>query len=57
MQVALERSGRPRLEFDLQRTPNALAFARTLPMATKVDPRRSGQVPSSKGVLEQAGGG
>ena len=56
--MALDRSGRPGLEFDLQRAPNALAFARTLPMATEVDPqRRSGQVPSSKGVLEQAGGG
>ena len=32
------------------------AFARALRMATEVDPRRSGQVPSSKGVLEQAGG-
>ena len=32
------------------------AFARALRMATEVDPRRSVQVPSSKGVLEQAGG-
>ena len=24
-------------------------------MATEIDPRRSGQIPSSKGVLEQAG--
>ena len=32
------------------------AFVRALRMATEVDPRRSGQVPSSKGVLEQAGG-
>ena len=32
------------------------AFARALRMATEIDPRRSGSVPSSKGVLEQAGG-
>jgi len=31
------------------------AFARALRMATEIDPRRAGQVPSSKGVLEQAG--
>ncbi|WP_320668279.1 imidazoleglycerol-phosphate dehydratase HisB [Prochlorococcus sp. MIT 1307] len=31
------------------------AFARALRMATEFDPRRSGTVPSSKGVLEQAG--
>ncbi len=31
------------------------AFARSLRMATEVDPRRSGSIPSSKGVLEQAG--
>ena len=31
------------------------AFARALRMATEVDPRRSEAVPSSKGVLEQAG--
>jgi imidazoleglycerol-phosphate dehydratase len=31
------------------------AFARALRMATEIDPRRSGSVPSSKGVLEQAG--
>jgi imidazoleglycerol-phosphate dehydratase len=33
------------------------AFSRALRMATEIDPRRSGSVPSSKGVLEQAGGG
>ena len=27
-----------------------------LPMATEMDPRRSGQVLRSKGVLQQAGG-
>ncbi|MCP9916608.1 imidazoleglycerol-phosphate dehydratase HisB [Cyanobium sp. ATX 6F1] len=32
------------------------AFARALRQATELDPRRSGAVPSSKGVLEQAGG-
>ncbi|HGY5560431.1 MAG TPA: imidazoleglycerol-phosphate dehydratase, partial [Prochlorococcus sp.] len=32
------------------------AFARALRMATELDPRRAGAVPSSKGVLEQAGG-
>jgi imidazoleglycerol-phosphate dehydratase len=31
------------------------AFARALRMATEIDPRRAGKVPSSKGVLEQAG--
>ena len=31
------------------------AFARALRMATETDPRRATQVPSSKGVLEQAG--
>ncbi len=31
------------------------AFARALRMATEQDPRRAGQVPSSKGLLEQAG--
>ena len=31
------------------------AFARALRMATEVDPRRAGAIPSSKGVLEQAG--
>ena len=31
------------------------AFARALRMSTEVDPRRAGGVPSSKGVLEQAG--
>ena len=31
------------------------AFARALRMATEVDPRRSASVPSSKGILEQAG--
>ena len=31
------------------------AFARALRMATEIDPRRSGEIPSSKGVLEQAG--
>ena len=31
------------------------AFARALRMATELDPRRSETVPSSKGVLEQAG--
>ena len=31
------------------------AFARALRMATEVDPRRSTSVPSSKGILEQAG--
>ena len=32
------------------------AFSRALRMATEIDHRRSGSVPSSKGVLEQAGG-
>ena len=32
------------------------AFARALRLAVEVDPRRAGTVPSSKGVLEQAGG-
>lgn len=31
------------------------AFARALRMAVEIDPRRAGNVPSSKGVLEQAG--
>ena len=31
------------------------AFARALRMATEIDPRRAGAIPSSKGVLEQAG--
>ena len=31
------------------------AFSRALRMATEQDPRRAGKVPSSKGVLEQAG--
>lgn len=31
------------------------AFARALRMAVEIDPRRAGAVPSSKGVLEQAG--
>jgi len=31
------------------------AFARALRMATEIDPRREGNIPSSKGVLEQAG--
>jgi imidazoleglycerol-phosphate dehydratase len=31
------------------------AFARALRMATEIDPRRAGAVPSSKGVLERAG--
>ncbi len=31
------------------------SFARALRMSTEIDPRRSGQIPSSKGVLEQAG--
>ncbi len=31
------------------------AFARALRMATEYDPRRSNTIPSSKGVLEQAG--
>jgi imidazoleglycerol-phosphate dehydratase len=31
------------------------AFARALRLATEVDPRRAGAVPSSKGVLERAG--
>jgi imidazoleglycerol-phosphate dehydratase len=32
------------------------AFARALRQAVEIDPRRGGAVPSSKGVLEQAGG-
>ena len=31
------------------------AFSRALRMATEIDPRRAGAIPSSKGVLEQAG--
>lgn len=31
------------------------AFARALRMAVEIDPRRAGAVPSSKGILEQAG--
>tara|TARA_Y100001968_G_scaffold100804_1_gene90719 strand:+ start:3027 stop:3641 length:615 start_codon:yes stop_codon:yes gene_type:complete len=31
------------------------SFARALRMATEFDPRREGKIPSSKGVLEQAG--
>ena len=31
------------------------SFARALRMATEIDPRRSSEIPSSKGVLEQAG--
>ncbi len=31
------------------------AFARALRLAVEIDPRRAGAVPSSKGVLEQAG--
>ena len=31
------------------------AFARALRLAVEIDPRRAGNVPSSKGVLEQAG--
>jgi imidazoleglycerol-phosphate dehydratase len=31
------------------------AFARALRLATEIDPRRSGAIPSSKGVLERAG--
>ncbi len=31
------------------------AFAKALRMATELDPRRKGLIPSSKGVLEQAG--
>ena len=31
------------------------SFARALRMATEIDPRRAGMIPSSKGVLEQAG--
>ncbi len=31
------------------------AFSRALRMATELDPRRSGAIPSSKGILEQAG--
>ena len=31
------------------------SFARALRMATEIDPRRSSHIPSSKGVLEQAG--
>jgi len=32
------------------------AFARALRQAVEIDPRRAGAVPSSKGVLERAGG-
>ncbi|MCP9823951.1 imidazoleglycerol-phosphate dehydratase HisB [Synechococcus sp. EJ6-Ellesmere] len=31
------------------------AFARALRQAVEIDPRRAGEVPSSKGILEQAG--
>ncbi len=31
------------------------AFAKALRMATELDPRRCGSIPSSKGILEQAG--
>ena len=31
------------------------AFARSLRMASELDPRRAGNIPSSKGLLEQAG--
>ena len=31
------------------------AFARALRLATEIDPRRAGAIPSSKGILEQAG--
>ncbi len=31
------------------------SFARALRMAVEIDPRRKGEIPSSKGVLEQAG--
>ena len=31
------------------------SFARALRMSTSIDPRRSTEIPSSKGVLEQAG--
>ncbi len=31
------------------------AFSRALRMATELDPRRTGSIPSSKGILEQAG--
>ena len=97
VQVVLDCSGRPHLEFDLQLRSERIgrydtqlvreffvavvnnsgltlhirqlhgrndhhiveacfkAFARALRMATEVDLRRSGQVPSSKGLLEQAG--
>ena len=48
VQVALDRSGRPRLEFDLQCTPNALAFARTLPMATKGTHGAPGRCPAPR---------
>jgi imidazoleglycerol-phosphate dehydratase len=32
------------------------AFARSLRLAVEIDPRRAGAIPSSKGVLERAGG-
>jgi imidazoleglycerol-phosphate dehydratase len=32
------------------------AFARALRLAVEIDPRRAGEVPSSKGLLEQSGG-
>jgi len=32
------------------------AFARALRLAVEIDPRRAGNVPSSKGILEKAGG-
>jgi imidazoleglycerol-phosphate dehydratase len=31
------------------------AFARALRQAVEIDPRRAGDVPSSKGMLERAG--
>jgi imidazoleglycerol-phosphate dehydratase len=31
------------------------AFARALRLAVEIDPRRAGNVPSSKGILEKAG--
>ena len=60
---AVADQGRMNLHLDLLRGGNdhhgieALfkAFARALRMATEVDPRRAGAIPSSKGVLEQAG--
>ncbi len=97
VQVVLDCSGRPHLEWDLQLRSERIgryetqlvreffvavvnnsgltlhirqlhgrndhhiveacfkAFARALRMAVEMDPRRCGHVPSSKGVLEQAG--